>query len=115
MSKHTILKSSLTASADTLDEEQIAAWVSRQIEEGHFALEDLPRRMARWALSHPAMMQMRLQSAWRNLSPTKTSLAGLLIVNPGFFDVVEELFRISSASRHGSATYIGPLASRVRA
>lgn len=47
----------VTASADALDEEQIAAWVSRQIEEGHFALEDLPRRMARWALSHPAQMR----------------------------------------------------------
>lgn len=47
----------VTAPADALDEEQIASWVSRQIEEGHFALEELPLRMARWALTHPAQMR----------------------------------------------------------
>lgn len=47
----------VTPAADALDEEQIASWVSRQIEEGHFSLEDLPLRMARWALTHPAQLR----------------------------------------------------------
>ena len=50
----------LTGGAQHLDEDEIAQWISLQIESGSFDLEDLPRRMARWALSSPADMRNEL-------------------------------------------------------
>lgn len=50
----------LSEGAESLYEDEIAEWISLQIESGSFDLEDLPRRMARWALSSPADMRNEL-------------------------------------------------------
>lgn len=43
-----------------LEEEDIARWLSRQIEDGHMALEDIPQIMARYALADPAQMSVEI-------------------------------------------------------
>lgn len=47
----------MTPQAAALDEDQLAAWLSQQIEDGHIPIEDVARRMARYALSDPADMR----------------------------------------------------------
>lgn len=46
--------------AAALDEDEIASWLSIQIEDGHMRLEDLSKLMARYALSEPGDMRMEL-------------------------------------------------------
>lgn len=41
----------------SLDQEDLANWLSRQIEDGHIHLEEIPRLMARYAFSSPASMR----------------------------------------------------------
>lgn len=51
----------LSSSAELdLGEDDIAGWVSRQIEDGHMALEDIPQLMARYALADPAQMMVEI-------------------------------------------------------
>jgi len=47
----------LTPQAAGLDEDQVATWICELIESGSMRLEDLPRLMARYALSDPAEMR----------------------------------------------------------
>lgn len=47
----------LTPQAAALDEGQVTNWISDLIESGSMRLEDLPRLMARYALSDPADMR----------------------------------------------------------
>jgi len=42
------------------DEDEIADWLSRQIEDGAMKLEDIPRLMARYALADPNDMKAEL-------------------------------------------------------
>lgn len=46
--------------ARDLDEDEIADWLSRQIEDGAMKLEDIPRLMARYALADPKDMKTEL-------------------------------------------------------
>jgi hypothetical protein len=46
----------LTPQAASIDEDQLATWLSMQIEDGHMRIEDMARLMARYALSDPADM-----------------------------------------------------------
>lgn len=39
------------------DEDEIADWLSRQIEDGCIKLEDIPRLMAKYAMANPAEMR----------------------------------------------------------
>lgn len=45
---------------ETLDEHQIATWLSIQIEDGHIPLEDIPKLMARYALADPDSMRAEI-------------------------------------------------------
>ncbi len=47
----------LTPQAAALDEDQVTTWITDLIESGSMRLEDLPRLMARYALSDPAEMR----------------------------------------------------------
>lgn len=47
----------LTPEAASLDEEQIADWLADQLDSGSMFLEDVPARMARYALTDPASMR----------------------------------------------------------
>ena len=55
----------LKPEAASLDEESLADWLSRQIEDGHMALEDLPKLMARYALADPADLRNELAERMR--------------------------------------------------
>jgi hypothetical protein len=46
--------------AADLDEEQVAAWISSQIESGSMRLEDIARLMARYAFADPGEMREEL-------------------------------------------------------
>lgn len=48
---------STTSFAEQLDEEQLTAWITTQIEDGHMPLEGTPQLMARYALTEPAEMR----------------------------------------------------------
>jgi hypothetical protein len=50
----------LTPEALSIDEASLAEWLSHQIEGGHMALEDVPKKLARYALSDPADMRNEL-------------------------------------------------------
>lgn len=50
----------LSPEAAALDEQEIADWISGQIESGSMRLEDLARLMARYALADPAEMREEL-------------------------------------------------------
>lgn len=58
---------------ETLDEHQIATWLSIQIEDGHIPLEDIPKLMARYALAEPDSMRTeifeRMQLGLDEVSP----------------------------------------------
>lgn len=47
----------LTASAAGLDEDQVANWIGDQLESGGMLLEDVPKLMARYALTDSAQMR----------------------------------------------------------
>lgn len=50
----------LSPEAAALDEDEIANWISGQIESGSMRLEDVARLMARYALADPAEMREEL-------------------------------------------------------
>lgn len=50
----------LTPQAASIDEEGLAEWLSAQIDGGHIALEDIPKLMARYALTDPADLRNEL-------------------------------------------------------
>lgn len=49
--------STMGPEAASLDEEMLTKWFSRQLEDGHMRLEDVPRLMARYALAEPMAMR----------------------------------------------------------
>jgi len=59
----------LTPKAARLDEDEVATWLSRQIEDGHIDLEQIPKLMARYALADQA--EMRNELAERMTTPTQ--------------------------------------------
>lgn len=59
--------------AVSLDEEQVADWITRRVEDGELTLEDLPSRMARYALQDPG--QMRNEIAERMVNSVVEEMA----------------------------------------
>lgn len=59
--------------AAALDQDEIASWISMQIEDGHMRLEDLSKLMARYALSEPGDMRMELAERMGRLSDAETT------------------------------------------
>jgi len=50
----------MSPEAASLDEEAVTTWLSKQIEDGHIALEAIPRLMARYALGDSASLREEL-------------------------------------------------------
>lgn len=53
-------KQSSSSADPELAEEDVARWLSRQIEDGQMMLEDIPQLMARYALADPAQMRAEI-------------------------------------------------------
>lgn len=70
---YTVETKLIVPEAAALDEDEIANWLSMQIEDGHMRLEDLSKLMARYALSEPGDMRMELAERMGLLPDAETA------------------------------------------